>query len=570
MTWVRMQPYLVNWPGGGPSPVFEITGAENGTAVVELAWDPQALMAPAAYPDALRYYSSHAPLTANLTRSDGSTVSITVPAQTIQLTGNRATWTIPQSLWDGYVQEAMRSVSPQPSSRFQRNLYYRVRLTLAGASQALIWPADAALTGANSAAAPHIGILASASPPPPTEIPDAPAVQAMGGIALIAPNLWGSLISWVWKLLPENHPERVALTTLLNHPTYRAMDVPLRAKFLTLWLFAGPGSRPRLNLLLTRQVIVGSNLTQPALTKVDLRGGRTLIDNLLALLSITPHPDIVAVRAREQLLDDVISEILDPNGQVNQGEAGTCSPTSIQTLLITVNPAEYARLECGLLSSAGSVELAGGATATVPPAIFQLARYPGAASNAFLVRNFSELAFQATLLKYGLGASFPAYDPAAAPNAANGVNTVFQTTVGNGLASDQTKRALDGLFRGNFTTRYLPLTNLAGNQAAQPGIRDGLTTDLPNNVQPMVFAMFWSAPYSFGHAVLGLRRDNGRIFFKNPQYPGSHPPPGVIAGGNAANPPRRYEDPTAALESIAESDLVTWIKGYWKPAGVIG
>ena len=67
--------------------------------------------------------------------------------------------------------------------------------------------------------------------------------------------------------------------------------------------------------------------------------------------------------------------------------------------------------------------------------------------------------------------------------------------------------------------------------------------------------------------VLALRRDQGasRVFYKNPQYPGSHPPSWIIQGANGANPPRRWEDPTQALESIGETDLVTWIKGYWAP-----
>ena len=56
--------------------------------------------------------------------------------------------------------------------------------------------------------------------------------------------------------------------------------------------------------------------------------------------------------------------------------------------------------------------------------------------------------------------------------------------------------------------------------------------------------MYWSQPYQFGHAVMGVRRDGGRIFYKNPQYAGSNPQPGTVQGGLNTNPPRRYEDPT--------------------------
>ena len=44
--WVRLRPVLANWPNGSQPPTFEISANENGTAVVELAWDPQALLAP--------------------------------------------------------------------------------------------------------------------------------------------------------------------------------------------------------------------------------------------------------------------------------------------------------------------------------------------------------------------------------------------------------------------------------------------------------------------------------------------------------------------------------------------
>jgi hypothetical protein len=55
MNWVRMHSLIANWPGGGGPPTFDISADENGSVVVELAWDPQALMAPASYLDPLRY-----------------------------------------------------------------------------------------------------------------------------------------------------------------------------------------------------------------------------------------------------------------------------------------------------------------------------------------------------------------------------------------------------------------------------------------------------------------------------------------------------------------------------------
>src|SRR5579859_6358629 len=456
MNWVQMRPLIANWPGGSTPPVFEIAADDNGNAVIELAWDPEALLAPANYPDTpLRYYSTDVDFNVTITKVDGSALPINVPAQSIQLNGNRALWTMPQPLWDGYVAESLKTLSTPPATIFQDNIYYRVRAQAAGAANALIWPSDPVLQGAAASTAPHLGILLLSASPSSQVAPDTAAVQAMGsfnGVAL------GDVLMLLWSALPDDDPDRQALAQIFSHPTFQAItDEGMRGKILKLWLFGGPNSRPKLPLLLDRQTVVGSNVTQPVITKLDLKAAGTLADNLLGLLDVLPHPDLVGLTSKEQLLDDVITEILDPNGQLNQGQASTCTTTSIQTLLITINPAEYARLQQGLLSAAGVVQLANGVSVTVPPAIFQVARY--SASPPFNVRTNSELAFQATILKYGMDTRFPTYSPDADPNDPNGVNTVFRATVNNGLYSGEMKRVLDGVFNVNFTTQSVQQTD---------------------------------------------------------------------------------------------------------------
>jgi hypothetical protein len=211
--------------------------------------------------------------------------------------------------------------------------------------------------------------------------------------------------------------------------------------------------------------------------------------------------------------------------------------------------------------------LANNNTADVPAGILKIANYASVAGQPFLVRTFSELAFQAAMLKYALGTSFPALT-----GTPQNMNEIFQTTINRGLNANQSKRSLDALFNVNFTSHYVPMpvnSTDAGWLAAQTAIRDGLVRDLPGRQQQILFAMFWSQPYNFGHVVVGIRRDGGRIYFKNPQYPGSIPTPGIVRGGNGTNPPRIYEDPAQSLESISESDLATWIKGYWVPDRVL-
>jgi hypothetical protein len=550
MDWVRIYPLIANWPGGGSPPVFEITADENANVVIELAWDPQALRAPGSYTDPLRYYSTDVLFSPTVTYDDGSKRTLSIPAQAIQLNGNRTTWAMPADLWDAYVQETLKTVNSPPKSTFSRNIYYRVRATPPGGSKAQIWPPDELLTHRDRAALPRIGILPMSATLSSQVVPDQAAVQAMGGIA-IAPRMWSDMLMALWRSLPEADAGRQALVAIFAHEAYQNADLRTRVALLKLWLFAGPNARLKLPRLLSRNTVVGSNLTQSIITKVALVGGKTLAENLLELLWITPHWELANIRTKEQLLDDVITEILDPNGQVNQGPAGTCVPTSIQTLLLTVNPSEYVRLQLGLLSSTSTATLANGVTIQVPPLIYLAITYK-TNKQPFLLRTYSELAFQVSMLRYAQGSRFPAISGPIS-NIAN----VLQATITAGLTSGETKKALDALFNVNFTEK--------------PGNAANFIADLQLHQQQMILWLVWGAPAgspgSGLHAVMAIRYDQGtdRIFFKNPQYPGSNPPNWIIRGGSGTNPPRRWDDPSNALESMTQTDLSAWISRYFVP-----
>jgi len=581
MTWVRMHPFITNWPGGGGPPVFEINSDENGTAVIELAWDPQALIAPASYSDPLRYYTTAVSFSASVSRAGGGgTRSVSVPAHTITLAGNRAVWVMPQDLWAGYLEESLKTLDSPPSTTFSGNLYYRVRLTPPGGATASIWPADAPLNGPNAASSPHIGILRMSATAQSQVVPDDAAVNGLGGVPLI-PTLWSTVLRGIWQGSPETDPVRMSLAAVFAHPAFKAASPADRVDILRLWLFAGR-SRDKIALMLSRQAVIGSGLTTPIIEKMALKGGRKLVRQLLGLLDVAPHPDL-GITTREQLVDDVLTEILDPNGQVNQGGAGLCVPTSIQAFLINVNPAEYVRLQVGWLSTTASAELANGATATVPPGIFQVSRYtstalPGggvlnATNTGFLFRTFSEMAFQGAMLKYGEDSAFPASDGTEAA-----IQAIFAHVYRGGLGSTQTKRAMDGLFGVNFTLSPIAWPPGPGLPATQQAITTSFLADLVNRQQQVLFTVYWNKPPSTPvpsgqtpanffatHAVLGIRREGGRVFFKNPQYAGSAPVPSAVAGGNDVNPPRHYEDPRSSMESITESDLRQWIYWYLVP-----
>jgi hypothetical protein len=589
MGWVRIHPFIPNWPGGGDPPVFEINSNENGEAVVELAWDPQALLHPATYPDLLRYYSSAHGLNGTISRDGGGATNVNVPAQRITLDANRATWVMPKALWDAYVEESLKTLKSPPTSTFSRNLYYRVSVTPPGGSKAEIWPSDYVLGSlpanapppgegsfidkAAAMAAPRIGILAMSATPASRVIPDTAAVQAMGGIPF-APKLWSTVLTAIWNTLPETDANRMSLATVFAHPEFGRLTVKERGDLLKLWLLSSK-IRKDIPTLLSRNAVTGSGVLTPILKKTALKGGKTLLALLLDLFTIHIHPDLV-IMSRDELVADVLHEVLDPNGRVNQGAAGTCAPTSMQAMLITVNPAEYVRLQTGWLSSAAKVELANGGVAAVPRGILQVTRYsqPGApASTGLFARNYSELAFQGACVKFAYGSSFPA----DSGNEAS-ANAIFKFVHDNGLFPDQSKKLLEALFGVAFTLSDVAPSNASDTATRQVNIADALFAALPAKQQQVLVASYWTtAPQSalpagkkhVAHAVLALRHEGGRLFYKNPQYAGTSPPWGATNGGSRNDPPGRYENLKSTLESIADADLKQWIFWFATPDSAI-
>jgi hypothetical protein len=93
---------------------------------------------------------------------------------------------------------------------------------------------------------------------------------------------------------------------------------------------------------------------------------------------------------------------------------------------------------------------------------------------------------------------------------------------------------------------------------------------MASSKDPILTVLHWSAPPTAAntglHAVVALRAESGRIFFKNPQYAGSGAPASMVQNSSVSNPPRRLDDPTQALESMGDNDLSGWVRGFYAPA----
>jgi len=554
-TWVRIRSALYNWTEGDRPPTFEVFSNENGRAIIELAFGSTDIpTAPERDPAApLRYYNTAETLTAlSITNANGSTRTLNLTEQQIILTGNHASWTMPQALWDAYREELKKSRLSPSQSQMAQMLYYRVRFEPTGGTSAILWPEDASFNA--SPLNNRMNIIALRSDPLTQVMPDRPAILAMPSHA--------AQLEWLWQHLPESDPDRASLVSIFSHRFFtNHVETEIRGKVLSLWVQAGP-ARQRLFTLLDRMFTTATGLEMTVLKQPCIKDNIMLIDHLLELVDIDPHPDIAGVRVAEHMVDDVLQEILDPNGQVNQGRASTCAPTAIMTMLLLSNAAEFVRLQRGFLSVGQQATLANGDVVNPPPGIFRAALYAGDQSSPFYVRTNSELAFQATILKYAKGRSFPRYNPDAPPNSARGINTVFQATIGRGLSFAEIKTTLDGLFNSNFTK----------NEAAQPtaALRNSFVTDIQASSAPLLTVLHWQKPHTDPntglHAVVSMRHEASRTFFKNPQYSGSHPPAAMVANGTAQNPPRRTDDPTQTLESMGDDDLSNWVRAYYKSA----
>ncbi|MCI0416334.1 hypothetical protein L0222_26465 [bacterium] len=128
----------------------------------------------------------------------------------------------------------------------------------------------------------------------------------------------------------------------------------------------------------------------PALMDPDSRG-TMLIENLhhMAMRDLSPYM-MNSENARQRLLSSVMQEAAKP-GEIEQGNHGTCTVTTMQYMLCSQNPSEYTRIMDGL-STTGQVILRNGETLTRVN--------DSMADDASVQRSPSERLFQAAMMDY--------------------------------------------------------------------------------------------------------------------------------------------------------------------------
>ena len=265
-----------------------------------------------------------------------------------------------------------------------------------------------------------------------------------------------------------------------------------------------------------------------ALLDTDSKGGR-LLDSLHGIARDDLDPAFAENGiSRAELLFNVLQETAEP-GQINQDSYDTCTATSMQYMLNVINPAEYGRLMRGLLRPDGAVKLRNGDTL--------LRVSDSIAPDSATDRTASERVFQAAVMDYGNGRkTYSNLTDASTLERRRGTEDDD-----GGLYRREQDRALEGLFGERFRQAIAP-----GNIVKLIEKREPEVTYL---------RMHWGEDKSGGHAVIGVKVENERVYFRNP-WGGSG-----TDGDLKSNPPRRIEDSTTGLESMTVADFKKWVRG---------
>lgn len=228
-----------------------------------------------------------------------------------------------------------------------------------------------------------------------------------------------------------------------------------------------------------------------ALTDIDSKGN-TLLANLARLASEPLNTKAASDTSRSEVLESVLRDIANPN-RIDQGDAPTCTVTSMQFELVADEPAEYARLMADLTGPAGKAKMRGGGELVLE------AGETGARDQ----RSVSQTIFQNAAMEYGNGRDSQ-FDPYAQ-------KSVNQKTGAEqrGLKPAQQTQVLRQLFGVNYQSKQF-LTEAEGAKALEK-IRDYTARGAQN--RPIVLQIDQG---DFNHAVTLDSVKNDRVYFRDP------------------------------------------------------
>lgn len=211
--------------------------------------------------------------------------------------------------------------------------------------------------------------------------------------------------------------------------------------------------------------------------------GSTTLDNLSRLAN-APNSST--------FLNHALADIAHP-GRIWQGNAPTCTASTMQYELAKEKPAEYARLLTGLAVD-GSVKMAGGGTL--------VSQTGNALYSSFLShdqRSPTEAVFQSALMEYANGSdSYNVFDRRS---------TKADGSTYRGLYGEQIRNSVEQLFGVEYET-----TKISSNAEAQRALMQLNRDERPN--RPVLIDLVVDDKSNHCVAFEGFR--NGRVYFRDP------------------------------------------------------
>jgi hypothetical protein len=513
MRWVRVRAEFPRYAGGGPAPSFDITSDDDGFANVEVAVRPEQLVAP---------ISSNPP---EFFSSAAGSAEPSVAAATVRIVNGRATYDLPEAMWSIF-------------ARSTPVLWYRVVASTQAAGTPVVashGDEDCLRGIAGSIEVPQ---MIGPVPAGPVTIPP-PALEKV-------PDRRRRVLQGIVDV--PGTADRRLLAEVVAHPAFVAAPSDQQAGVLDLFARSNTPGREMVEQLLDGGVEVGSKLVESRLFVRDERNEGTTLDHLLALHDARFHRRVRASRA--EIVAEAMRELVDPGLQINQGDAETCTVTSVMAYAVVRNPAEVARWFRHLFdaNSRHRCTLAKGGVLRLNTRAFSATSW-----EPFLLRSYTERVVQAALMDFG---NFrQRYDPQK-----DSFIDWAGKAVGSGLWEFEMTHIVENAFNQPVRWDFGGGTRSAPNRVAAA---DALVAHLRNGGLPVILVTRWGT--NGAHATVALRVEGNDVIIRNPQYRGAHP--AKPDGTPQANPPRRILRAHRAEEAIAHADLRTWIIGYCAESG---
>ncbi len=230
-----------------------------------------------------------------------------------------------------------------------------------------------------------------------------------------------------------------------------------------------------------------------ALSNVDSKG-QTLLANLARFASQPLNPNAGADTTKGELLTALLRDVVNPNC-IDQGDAPTCTVTSMQFELVADEPSEYLRLMTDLTGPKGRANMRGGSELQL-----QQGDAAGAARDG---RPVSQAIFQTAAMEYGNGRNLD-FDPLA-----KGSINADGKTVQRGLRPEQQTNVLRELFGVNYRSE------LFQTEAEGAKVLEKLRTydSKTSQNRPIILQIDQG---NFNHAVTFERVADQRVYFRDP------------------------------------------------------